>query len=80
MHRFKSNRAVAVLFVGFIIITVAWNTGNEKLEQYFDRYNQRGLRIVIRAVKEELLALGLISLILTGLKVSAWVDSRLALA
>lgn len=66
---FRACRAVACLFGLFLIITVVWSTFDKRLDALFERRGKRGLRIVLRAVKEELLALGLISLILTGCKV-----------
>eukprot|EP00798_Chlamydomonas_sp_ICE-L_P031308 gene31308-6455_t len=61
-------RGLGVLFIGFIFITILWNLLDEKATQYFASHDQRGLHVIFLAVKEELLALGMLSLLLTGLK------------
>ncbi|GAB4813555.1 hypothetical protein N2152v2_000601 [Parachlorella kessleri] len=55
---------VGLLFLLFAAIAFLWHRGLQALDLYLKRKGKRGLRKVLRALKEEVLILGVISLVL----------------
>lgn len=64
---------VGILFALFSLITLIWGKGVRALDRHFRRKGKRGLRHVLRALQEELLALGVTSLVLVAFEVRPWV-------
>lgn len=60
---------VAVLVAVFIVITLLWEKLSEMVEHHLSSKNRLGLRHVVHKLQEELLALGLISLLLIAVQV-----------
>lgn len=50
-----------------------WHTGTHALDRHLKRKGKRGLRHVLRALQEEVLMLGVISLLLVAIEVWGWV-------
>ena len=61
---------IVVLFVGFIIVTYLFDKLTEWVDEYLKHHKRRGLLHTIHKLEEELLALGLISLLLIAFEVS----------
>lgn len=61
---------IVVLFMAFVAITYLFDKLTEWVDHYLEHHNRRGLLHTIHKLEEELLALGLISLILIALEVS----------
>ncbi|GMH43151.1 hypothetical protein BSKO_11073 [Bryopsis sp. KO-2023] len=59
---------IELLILVFIVITLLWEKGTDKIEHFLSSRKRLGLRHVIHKVEEELLALGLISLLLIALQ------------
>ncbi|GAB4813535.1 hypothetical protein N2152v2_000581 [Parachlorella kessleri] len=55
---------VGLLFLLFAAVAFAWHKGVKGLDRHLKRTGRRGLRKVLRALEDELLVLGLISLVL----------------
>lgn len=54
----------------FAAVAFVWHKGVRALDNFFKKKGRRGLRHVVRAVEDELLLLGLISLLLVAFEVS----------
>lgn len=59
---------IVVLFMAFVAITYLFDKLTEWVDHYLEHHNRRGLLHTIHKLEEELLALGLISLILIALE------------
>lgn len=60
---------IVILFVGFIVVTYLFDKLTEWVDEYLKHHKRRGLLHTIHKLEEELLALGLISLLLIALEV-----------
>lgn len=59
---------IVVLFLGFILLTYSYEKGTHWLDHYLKKKNRRGLLHTIHKLQEELLALGLITLMLIAIE------------
>lgn len=69
---------IAVLVAAFIVITLVWEKLMDKLNRHLSAKHRLGLRHIVHKLEEELLALGLISLLLIALQVR-WCDGKFIL-
>lgn len=60
---------IAVLVAAFIVVTLLWEKLMHKINSYLSAKHRVGLRHIVHKLEEELLALGLISLLLIALQV-----------
>ncbi|KAF8062090.1 MLO13 [Scenedesmus sp. PABB004] len=60
---------VALLFIGFLVLTLIWDKAMHSLECLLKRKGKRGLLEVVHHLKDELLAVGVISLLLPFVEV-----------
>eukprot|EP00803_Ostreobium_quekettii_P010332 evm.model.scf_2388.1 EVM.evm.TU.scf_2388.1 scf_2388:10559-15702(+) len=59
---------IVILFIGFILLTYAYEKGTHSLTHHLKKKNRHGLLHTIHKLQEEILALGLISLILIAIE------------
>ncbi|CAD7697742.1 unnamed protein product [Ostreobium quekettii] len=59
---------IVIIFVAFILVTYLFEKGMEWIDEYLKHHKRRGLLHTIHKLEEELLALGLISLMLIAVE------------
>eukprot|EP01024_Parvocaulis_polyphysoides_P013416 TRINITY_DN15241_c0_g2_i2.p2 TRINITY_DN15241_c0_g2~~TRINITY_DN15241_c0_g2_i2.p2 ORF type:complete len:134 (-),score=14.79 TRINITY_DN15241_c0_g2_i2:104-505(-) len=59
---------LSILFLVVVVLSLVGHVGLHKLEEYFRKHKRMGLRHTLQSLKDELFALGLITLLLIVLQ------------